>query len=90
MREGAGGVGGLRRLEAEARQGLGQQAVLPGPQRVAALAAVEPVSRRLDRRRPDRRWGVQRLNAAFSAGTKSVFSQVKVPFSASGSRPKWP
>ena len=26
----------------------------------------------------------------FSAGTRSVFSHVKVPFSSSGSRPKWP
>ncbi len=31
-----------------------------------------------------------RPSAVFSAGTRSVFSHVKVPFVSSGSRPKWP
>ena len=63
----------------QARQRDIQQSKLARAQLVAAAAAVEPVRRRL-----------QRPKAAFSAGTRSVFSHVKVPFSASGSRPKWP
>ncbi len=67
------------RRERQPRQGDLEQAQLPRPQAMAAGAAVEPVRRRL-----------QRPKAAFSAGTRSVFSHVKVPFSSSGSRPKWP
>ena len=72
-------VSGLLRRERQARQGDLQQPVLPRPQPVAAAAAVQPVRRRL-----------QRPKAAFRPGTRSVFSHVKVPFSSSGSRPKWP
>ena len=61
------------------RQGDFQQMFLPRAQAVAAGAAVEPLGRRL-----------QRPSAAFRPGTRSVFSHVKVPFSGSGSRPKWP
>ena len=72
-------IGRLLRRERQPRQGDIQQAKLARPQPVAAAAAVQPVRRRL-----------QRPKAAFSAGTRSVFSHVKVPFSSSGSRPKWP
>ncbi len=86
--EGGEGIGRVRRVEPETGQRLVQKKALPGPERVALGAAIQPVGRRLDARVPGR--GGQRLNACFSAGTRSVFSQVNVPSSGSGVRPKWP
>ena len=63
--------------EGQARQRDLQQPLLAGAQLMAPGAAVQPLRRRL-----------QRWKAAFSAGTRSVFSHVKVPFSSSGVRPK--
>ena len=69
----------LLRRERQPRQGDLEQVELARPQAMAAAAAVQPVRRRL-----------QRPKAARNAGARSVFSHVKVPFSRSGSRPKWP
>ena len=76
--------------QAKRRRGsvTSSSALLARPQLVAALPAVQPVGRRLDPPAAGR--VAQRPNAAFSAGTRSVFSHVKVPFASSGSRPKWP
>ena len=79
LREGGERVGGLRRAQPQAGQRGLQQQVLAGAERVALGPAVEALRGRL-----------QRPNALFSAGTRSVFSQVNVPSSGSGSRPKWP
>ena len=76
-RESAKRVCSQREVEAQARQRQFQQRPLPRSQSMAAAAAVEPVDRRL-----------QRPKARFSSATRSVLSQVKVPFSSSGSRPK--
>lgn len=77
-----GGIG------AQLRQDMLQQPDLPGTQRMAARPTIQAVRRRLDRpRRPLR---AQRPNALRSAGTRSVRSQLKVPRSSSGSRPKCP
>src|SRR6185437_6354127 len=65
--------------QGQARQCDVEKDLLAGPQLMAAAAAIESI----------RRW-LYRPKAAFSAGTRSVISHVKVPFSASGSRPKWP
>jgi hypothetical protein len=65
--------------EGEARQRDLQQALLARSQPMAARPAVKPVRRRLQRPKADR-----------NAGARSVLSHVKVPFSSSGSRPKWP
>ena len=79
---GAGITGGL---EADPGEGFGQQQLLARPERLAPLPAVQPVGRGFDGY-----VGIQRPRADFSAPTRSVFSQVKVPFSGSGVRPKWP
>ncbi len=63
-------IGRLLRRERQARQGDFEQAELARSQPVAAGAAVQSVGRRLQRPRAD-----------LSAGTRSVFSHVKVPFS---------
>jgi hypothetical protein len=79
-----GGSGIVGVIEAQPGQGFGQEQFLPRPQRLPPLPAVEPVGRGLEGRQ------AQRLKADFRAETRSVFSQVKVPSSRSGSRPKWP
>ena len=80
--EGGAGVGGV--VEAQAGECFGQQLALAGAERLPPLAAVEAIRRGLEGGE------AQRLKADFSAGTRSVFSQVKVPSVGSGSRPKWP
>ena len=80
--EGGPGVGGM--VEAQPGEGFGQELLLARPQRLPPLPAVEPVGRGLEGGK------AQRLKADFRAETRSVFSQVKVPNSRSGSRPKWP
>ena len=73
-------IGRLLRRERQARQRDIEQDFAGAAAACGRGApAVQPVRRRL-----------QRPKAAFSAGTRSVFSHVKVPFSSSGSRPKWP
>ena len=81
------GIGDIGIGEAQPRERPLNQQMLAGPQRVAALAAIKPVGRRLHLPPGS---VVYRLNADFRAGTRSIFSQVNVPFSSSGSRPKWP
>jgi len=81
--EGGQGIGGVAGMKAQAGQRLVDETLLARPERVAALAPVESVGRRLE-------GADQRPKAVFSAGTRSVSSQVKVPLSTSGSRPKWP
>ncbi len=71
-----GGIG-----EGQARQRRVQQKLLARAQPVATRAPIQPVRRWLDAQRP---------NADFRPGTRSVFSQVKLSFTWSGSRPKWP
>ncbi len=78
---------GTRRVKTQTRQRFFEQAFLARPQLVADGASVEPVGRWLQ---PPPGFLAQRPKADFSAGTRSVFSQVKVPSSASGSRPKCP
>ncbi len=85
-REGGQRSGRLPGVQRQPRQRDVEQAALARPQRMAAAAAIKTVGRRLEV--GERR--AQRPSAAFRAGTRSVFSQVKVPFSSSGSRPKWP
>ncbi len=84
MREGGERVGCCRGGKAQARQRLVEQETLARAERMPARAAVEAVGRRLEEG-----W-LQRPNALRSAGTRSVRSQVNVPFSGSGVRPKWP
>jgi hypothetical protein len=86
-REGGARVGRLFGGKRQARQRQVEQPDLARPQGMAAGAAIQSVGWRLEAFRDCR---AQRPNAAFSAGTRSVRSQVKVPFSSSGSRPKWP
>ena len=82
-------VEAVRGAKPQARQGFIQQNLLARAQRMAALAAIQAIGRRLQQP-PGLGFVAQRPNADFRAGTRSVFSQVKVPFSSSGSRPKWP
>ena len=67
------------------RRSLGRQTsssnLLAWAQRAAAGAAIQPLRSGLEHYLP---------NALRSAGARSVFSQVKVPSSGSGVRPKWP
>ena len=72
---------GRRIAERQARQGGVQEKLLARAQPVATRAPIQPVRRWLDAQRP---------NADFRPGTRSVFSQVKLSFTWSGSRPKWP
>lgn len=78
-------IGGVGLPEQQPGQGQVEQHFLARSQLVTAAAPVKPIRRWLYGRTVR-----QRLNADFRAGTRSVFSQVKVPFSRSGSRPKWP
>jgi hypothetical protein len=84
--EGGQRIAGLIGTQRQPRQRDVEQAALARPQRVAAAAAIQTVGGRLEVGKSRD----QRPNAAFRAGTRSVFSQVKVPFSSSGSRPKCP
>ncbi len=61
----------------QTRQRQVQQPLLPGTQPMPAGPPVQPVRRRL-----------YRPNADLSAGARSVFSHVNVPFASSGWRPK--
>ena len=81
--EGGGRIGGLVGPEAEPGKRLVKQLLLPRAQRVPAEPPVKALRGRLDPLR-------QRLNALWSAGTRSVRSQVKVSRASSGSRPKCP
>ena len=77
----------------QAWEGDLQQAILARAQPMTAAPPIQPVRRRFDdgaRCRPANAARNQRPKAAFSPGTRSVFSHVKVPLSPSGSRPKWP
>ena len=77
--KGPHGFCGARRVEPQPRQRQVHQLLLARAQPVAAMPPVKTVGGSL-----------QRPNADFSAGTRSVFSQEKVPLSSSGSRPKCP
>ncbi len=78
--------GGIAGRDAQPRQRLSQQSLLPRAQAMAAAAAVQALGRRFALEA-----GVaQNPKAERSAGTRSVRSQVNVPRSGSGSRPKWP
>ena len=90
--EGRHRVGRPRRLQTQPGQGDVQQQLLTRPERVAARPAIQALRRGLELKRRGGLHIVQcyRPNALFSAGTRSVFSQVNVPSSGSGSRPKWP
>ncbi len=86
-RKGGARVGrGLVRGDQQSRQRHIQQQALTRPERMAPRASVKSVRRRLERSQPAQ----LRTKAERSDGTRSVFSQVKVPFASSGSRPKWP
>ena len=83
------GCKGSRGIEAQPRQQLLHQPLLPGPETPAGPPAIEVA---LAGFRPRFRVGPRdaaQLMAAFSSLARSTFSQEKPP-SASGVRPKWP
>jgi len=75
------GLGGAVEVNTQPGQGLSQQRLLARPQRRPPLAAIQPLGGGLGS-------FAQRSKAFFSAGTRSVCSQVKLSSRASGSRPK--
>jgi len=83
-RRGEAGLGSRRIGHRQPRQHGLHQRDLARPQLVPARPTIQAVGRRALGGRG------QRPKADFSTGTRSVRSQVNVPVSGSGSRPKWP